>query len=92
MADVTASAIDHIGLTRLANRFGYRPSAVQKWRDQGRLPQSELAGLTQYAEAIEELSDGKYTAVQLIAETRLKWTANPPKKSGPKRKRIRRAA
>lgn len=77
-----ASAINHIGLTRLANRLGFRPSAVQKWRDAGRLPYTELSGLTNYAKTIEELSDGKYRADKLIAVTRAKWRAKPPKKRG----------
>lgn len=90
MQSAIASAIDHIGLTKLANRFGYRPSAVQKWRDQCRLPHTELSGLTQYASAIAEMCDGQYTVDQLIEETRASWTANPPRKSGPKAKRRRR--
>ena len=68
-----ASAIDHIGLSRLAARFGFYPSAVQKWRDEKRLPQTELSGLTNYAKAIEELSEGQYKAKDLIAETRAAW-------------------
>lgn len=72
MSSVT-SAIDHIGLSRLAREFGYRPSAVQKWRDEGRLPKSELAGLTEYASTIENLTGGKYRAADLLAETRAAW-------------------
>lgn len=83
-----ATAIDHIGLTNLANRLGYYPSAVQKWRDDERLPQTELSGLTNYASVIEELSLGRFKATKLIAETREKWTARPPRKTGPKRKRV----
>lgn len=72
MSTVT-SAIELIGLTPLAKRAGLYPSAVQKWRDQGRLPRTELMGLTHYAGYIEELSQGKYRAADLIAETRAAW-------------------
>lgn len=73
MSNAVTSAIEHIGLTPVARRFGYRPSAVQKWRDDGRLPKTDLAGLTNYAEVIEELCDGKYTAKELIDATRAAW-------------------
>lgn len=72
MSSVT-SAIDHIGLSKLAREFGYRPSAVQKWRDEGRLPKSELAGLTAYASTIERLTEGEYLAADLLEETRESW-------------------
>jgi hypothetical protein len=75
MSTVT-SAIDHIGLTPIAKRFGYRPSAVQRWRDEGRLPKTDLAGLTNYAEVIAELSQqaGKpVTAEKLLEDTRAAW-------------------
>lgn len=75
MSTVT-SAIERIGLTKLANRFGYRPSAVQKWRDEGCLPKSDLAGLTNYAEVIAELSrdtEKPVTVEQLLTDTRKAW-------------------
>jgi len=72
MSTVT-SAIEHIGLTPLARKTGLYPSAVQKWRDQGYLPQTELAGLTHYARDIEALCEGKFTASQLLADTRKAW-------------------
>jgi hypothetical protein len=73
MTSTVASAIDHIGLTKVGNRFGIRPSAVQKWRDNARLPQTDLSGLTEYAAGIEELSLGRYPAAKLLAETREAW-------------------
>lgn len=76
MSSTVASAIAHIGLTKVGNRFGIWPSAVQKWRDQRRLPQTELSGLTEYAAGLEELSDGKYRAAEMLAETRKFWEAN----------------
>lgn len=69
---LTATAIDHIGLKPLADRFDVRLSAVHKWKKEG-LPKSELAGLTSYAKAIEELSGGKFKAADLMAETRKRW-------------------
>lgn len=77
MSSVT-SAIGLIGLTPIAKRFGYRPSAIQKWQRRGRLPKSDLAGLTNYAEVIAELSaaTGKpVTKEQLLRDTRAAWEA-----------------
>ena len=67
------SAIKHIGLTKLGDRLNYWPSAIQKWRDADRLPQTELMGVTQYAEVIEEMSGGKFKAKKLLEHTRTKW-------------------
>lgn len=72
MALVTA-AINHIGLRPIAERHRVRISAVHKWKKQGRLPRTELAGLTNYANTIEELSHGKFPARLLIEETRAAW-------------------
>lgn len=72
MSTVT-SAISHIGLTPIANRYGIWPSGVQKWRDLGALPRTELAGLTDYASGIAELSEGKHTREELIRDTRAYW-------------------
>jgi hypothetical protein len=85
MQSIVASAIDHIGLTKLGNRFEIRPSAVQKWRDNCRLPQTDLSGLTAYAAGIAELSGGKFTAEQLLAETRTAWEKISPRRGRRKR-------
>ena len=77
MSTVT-SAIERIGLSPIAQRFGFRPSAVQKWRDRGRLPKTDLAGLTNYAEVIAELSEATEAPVtkeQLLRDTRTAWEA-----------------
>jgi len=79
------SAIRLIGLTKIARRAKVYPSAVQRWRDDGRLPRTELAGLTNYASIIAELSKEageSVTVKQLIADTRAAWEANPAKKPG----------
>lgn len=71
------SSIELIGLTKVARRIGCYPSAVQRWRDNGRLPQTELAGLTNYAAVIAEMSGdaGKpVTVQQLLDDTRSEWT------------------
>lgn len=85
MQSIVASAIDHIGLTPIANRFNLWPSAVQKWRDLGRLPESELSGRTEYAIGIAELSDGKFPAERLLAETREAWRKHPLRRGKPRR-------
>jgi hypothetical protein len=87
MQTVTARAINHIGLTKLGNAAGVRPSAAQKWRDKA-LPESELSGRTAYARLIEQLSEGEYTAEQLLAETRAFWEKRPVRR-GPQRKHRR---
>lgn len=73
MTQYVASAIDHIGLTKLGDRLNYWPSAIQKWRDDDRLPRTELMGITNYAEVIQEMTEGKYKAKKLIEHTRSKW-------------------
>lgn len=85
------TAISLIGLSAIARRFGYRPSAIQKWRDDGRLPRSDLAGLTFYARGIAELSaktEKPVTAEQLLTDTRLAWEAHTEAQSKAKRRRI----
>jgi hypothetical protein len=78
--NTVASAIKRIGLSRIAQRFDVWPSAVQKWRDRGRLPKSELAGLTNYAEGIAELDRATkepipVTKKELLRDTRTAWEA-----------------
>lgn len=70
---IVKSAIDHIGLSRLGRAVGKWPSAVQKWRDEDCLPQTDLSGLTTYAATIEELTEGEYRAEDLLAHTRRAW-------------------
>jgi hypothetical protein len=84
-----ASAINHIGLTKLANRCGVYASATQKWRDQGHLPSTDLFEKTNYAEIIEQMTEGKLTAEKLLAETRRKVLSKPPRKRGAKRADVR---
>lgn len=72
------NAIGLIGLSKVARRVGKGPSAVQKWRDLGRLPRTDLAGLTNYAAAIAELSEkteNPVTRKQLLDDTRAAWKA-----------------
>jgi hypothetical protein len=75
MSSIVATAISHIGLTPIAKKFDLWPSAIQKWRDQGFLPESDLSGRTKYAHGIEELSEGRYKAEEMLAETRAAWQA-----------------
>lgn len=76
--NTVTSSIELIGTTKVAQRVNLYPSAVQKWRDQGRLPRTELAGLTQYAREISLLSIDAGSPVsvdQLLADTRTAWEA-----------------
>lgn len=84
---LVTSAINHIGLKPIAEKYGFRLSAVHKWKDQGRLPRSDLAGLTTYAQGLEELSDGKFRATDLLAETRAAWQRRTAKAIQAKRNR-----
>jgi hypothetical protein len=72
-------SIELIGTTKVAQRVNLYPSAVQKWRDQGRLPITELAGLTQYAREISLLSietGEPVTVERLLVDTRAAWEAH----------------
>lgn len=73
MSNAVASAIKKIGLSPIARRFDLYASAVQKWRDDGCLPQTDLSGLTNYADAISEMSEGEFTPAQLLDATREAW-------------------
>lgn len=73
MLNPVTSAIRHIGLSKLARRLRCQPSNIQRWRDAGRLPQTDLCGLTDYASVIEEMTEGKYKAVELLEATRQAW-------------------
>ena len=61
-----SSAINEIGITRLANACGIKPPSVFKWKQKG-LPRTEWTGETKYSEVIERLSDGAFTKAQLLA-------------------------
>lgn len=82
-------AINHIGLKPIADRYGFKPSAVHKWKAQERLPRTELAGLTNYAQGIEELSEGRFRARDLIAETRVAWQRRTAKATAKRRAEAR---
>lgn len=98
MHSTAASPIDHIGgpntenfvtlaiwdlgLSPIAAEVDIWPSAVQKWRDNGYLPESELSGRTKYAEAIDRLSRGKWQKQKLLAVTRAFWTQRGKRKQG----------
>lgn len=72
MSKVTA-AINHVGISAVARRVGYRPSAVQHWRDEGCLPMTDLAGLTQYASIIAQMSHQKFSTEELIDASYVRW-------------------
>ena len=85
--NVVESAIDHIGLKPIAERYGFVISAIHKWKKEGRLPKSDLAGLTCYAQDLEELSGGKYRASELLAATRRAWQQKTFKAAQARRQR-----
>jgi hypothetical protein len=42
------------------------PWACNKWLRKGRLPRTEYTGETEYAKALEQLTEGQVTAEQLL--------------------------
>lgn len=76
--NAVSTAIAHIGLKPVADAAGLWPSAISKWKQQGRLPRSELAGLTNYALMIETLSGGAFKREDLLACTRAAWSYTKP--------------
>lgn len=82
--NLVGAAIAHIGVLKLAKAAGLYPGAVSRWKKNGRLPSSELIGNTQYAHLIEDLSRGRFPAVELLAETRREWQHRAPR-SRPRR-------
>ncbi|EMK6669904.1 hypothetical protein V9J75_003418 [Vibrio fluvialis] len=59
-------AISSIGSQRIAKRCQVSVRAVYKWSERGVLPRTEYTGETNYAEQIEELSNGQYKKDQLL--------------------------
>jgi hypothetical protein len=58
-----------VGLKRLADACGLKSyQAVLKWEAAGRLPRTEWTGETNYAEAIEQVTDGKVTRKALLKQ------------------------
>ena len=73
---LVTDAINHIGLAALGRKVNKWPSAVQRWRDLNRLPQTDLLGITDYAHLIEEVSGGKYLAADLLECSRAQWRSD----------------
>ena len=61
------SAIESVGLTRLARELGVTHQAVRKWAAAGRMPRTEWTGETTYSIRIESLTGGSVTRAQLLS-------------------------
>lgn len=59
-------AIASIGVQKVSDRCKVSVRAVYKWCEKGVLPRTEYTGETNYAEQIEELSNGQYKKDQLL--------------------------
>ncbi|CBJ80320.1 8.4 kDa cro protein [Xenorhabdus bovienii str. Jollieti] len=64
--------IKNIGITEVAHACGVSERAVYKWLKNGFLPKTEFFGKTNYAEKIQQISDGKYQANDLLDISRKK--------------------
>lgn len=58
--------IKSIGIPEVAKACGVSERAVYKWLKNGFLPKTEFFGKTQYAAKIQEISQGKYLAYELL--------------------------
>jgi hypothetical protein len=50
-----SKAIEHVGLTKVANACEVSPAAVHRWKTRNRLPRTEWTGETDYAVRIAAL-------------------------------------
>lgn len=67
-------AIKQVGGLSAMGRFcGVQYTAVRRWRDNNRLPRTELTGETNYAADIEHATHGRITREQLLEQTRIAW-------------------
>ncbi|BEO21885.1 helix-turn-helix domain-containing protein [Serratia marcescens] len=59
-------AIKGVGISEVAKACGVSERAVYKWLKNGFLPKTEFFGKTSYAERIEEISGGKFNAIEIL--------------------------
>lgn len=77
--DKVSSILEEIGISRIAKKIGVRPSAVCRWRDEERLPLSDLTGFTNYSETIAAIVGNPEISVTLRFKTREAWERRPPR-------------
>ena len=65
MNRLLAQAIEENGAKKIAAACGVTYQAVNKWADRG-FPRTEWSGETNYTQAIEDLTGGKYTKADLL--------------------------
>ncbi|KID03524.1 helix-turn-helix domain-containing protein [Hafnia alvei] len=58
--------IKGIGIPEVAKACGVSERAVYKWLKNGFLPKTEFFGKTKYAQQIESISGGKYSASEIL--------------------------
>ncbi|MEG1468250.1 MAG: DNA-binding protein [Hafnia sp.] len=58
--------IKSIGIPEVAKACGVSERAVYKWLKNGFLPKTEFFGKTKYAQQIESISGGKYSASEIL--------------------------
>lgn len=65
--NLISKAISIVGLSRLARECNVTYQALRKWERQGFLPRTEWTGETNYAEVIEEATEGVVSRSALLA-------------------------
>ena len=58
--------IKGIGIPEVAKACGVSERAVYKWLKNGFLPKTEFFGKTKYAQQIESISGGKFSASEIL--------------------------
>lgn len=67
MESILRAAIDHAGGPKIVGpACGVSYQAALKWYRKGRLPRTEWTGETKYATVLEQLTDGKYKAREIL--------------------------
>ena len=79
--------IEEAGVMTVARATGVTRAAVEKWRQDERLPRTEATGETHFSAALAKLSKGRYTASRIIKFSSAQWRAKPYCRTGPKGKR-----
>lgn len=65
-APALGDVIKSVKVSVVANVCGLTPKAIYKWIDRGTLPRTDFTGETDYAARIASVSDGRFTASEIL--------------------------